>query len=283
MFCLTNDDAGGHDPHLFEELLDFLEVQDVPATFFVVPMSGGKALTDKPEWLDLLRRAAGEGHDLQLHAYDHSSTFEFGVPPGFMLDIIPDAKARWEKEPEAVKAEHTLELMRERVRKSKEGFERALGFSPKGFRGPCLSMSDNTYQALAENGIEWSSNRVVNPMGWRYINRDYDAGEPWQADVPPHPYRYKAGLIEIPMVSEYTWYLQEDDIERHFDLIKSDFDRVRELEGVFVTLSHYYAFTGEWAAGQRVYERLFAYARELGNVRFCTLTEMLESYDLENR
>jgi peptidoglycan/xylan/chitin deacetylase (PgdA/CDA1 family) len=281
MFALTNDDAGGGNPHLFEELLDFLAEQEVPATFFVVPMSGGNPLVEKPAWMTLLQRALDEGHDLQLHAYDHSSTFEFGVPPGFMLDIIPEAKTRWETDPDAVRAKHTLQLMTDRLRRSKEGFEQALGFSPQGFRGPCLSMSDNTYRALAENGLTWSSNRVVNPMGWRYINRDYDAGEPWQPDVAPHPYRYKAGLIEIPMISEYTWYLEEGDIDIHFDLVRRDYDRVREVGGTFVTLSHYYAMTGEWTAGLRVYERLFAYTRELGDVQFCTLTELLEQYDVD--
>jgi peptidoglycan/xylan/chitin deacetylase (PgdA/CDA1 family) len=281
LFSLTNDDAGGHDPHLFEELLDFLADQEVPATFFVVPLSGKEPLEEKPRWMSLLQRALDEGHELQLHAYDHSSTFEFGVPPGFMLDIIPEAKARWEREPEAVRAEHTLELMTDRVRRSKEGFERALGFSPQGFRGPCLSMSDNTYRALADNGLTWSSNRVVNPMGWRYINRNYEAGEPWQPEVPPHPYRYKAGVIEIPMISEYTWHLEDSDEEIHYDLIKSDYDRVRAARGTFVTLSHYYAMTGEWATGLRVYERLFAYARGLGDVHFCTLTDVLQTYDFE--
>ena len=278
LFALSNDDAGGDNPHLFEELLDFLSDQQVVATFFVVPKSRGMPLDQKPEWMDLLRRALDEGHELQLHAYDHSSTFEFGVPPDFMLDIIPDAKARWEREPEVVRADHTLELMRDRVRWSKDIFERSLGYSPKGFRGPCLSMSDNTYQALADNGIRWSSNRVVNPMGWRYINRDYDAGEPWQEDVPPHPYAYKAGLIEIPMVSEYTWYLAEGDVDTHYELIRQDYDRVKEVGGTFVTLSHYYAMTGKWATGLRVYERLFAYAREQGNVRFCTIGQLLEAY-----
>jgi peptidoglycan/xylan/chitin deacetylase (PgdA/CDA1 family) len=196
-----------------------------------------------------------------------------------MLDIIPEAKARWEREPEVIRADHTLELMRERVRWGKEIFEQSLGFSPQGFRGPCLSMSDNTYRALADNGIRWSSNRVVNPMGWRYINRDYDAGEPWQLDVPPHPYVYKAGVIEIPMISEYTWYLEEGDVDSHFDLIRQDYDRVRELGGTFVTLSHYYAMTGEWATGMRVYERLFAHARELGDVQFCTINQVLEAYE----
>lgn len=276
-FVLTNDDAGGANPHLFRELLDFLAVQNVPATFFVVPMSGGIPLDQKPEWLDLLRRALSEGHELQLHAFDHGSTFEFGVPPGFMLDIIPDAKARWEREPEVIRAEHTVERMRDRIERGKEIFSRALGFEPRGFRGPCLSMCDATYQALAETGFRWSSNLVVNPMGWRYINGDYDAGEPWQPNVPPHPFRYRSGIIEVPMISEYTWYLKEKDLERHYALIKDDFERVRQVSGAFVTLSHYYALTGEWSTGLRVYERLLADARSAG-ARFATVSQLVEAH-----
>ena len=276
-FVLTNDDAGGANPHLFRELLDFLAVQNVPATFFVVPMSGGIPLDQKPEWLDLLRRAMTEGHELQLHAFDHGSTFEFGVPPGFMLDIIPDAKARWEREPEVIQAEHTVERMRDRIERGKEIFSRALGFEPRGFRGPCLSMCDATYQALAETGFRWSSNLVVNPMGWRYINGDYDAGEPWQPDVPPQPFRYRSGLIEVPMISEYTWYLKEKDLERHYALIKDDFERARQVSGAFVTLSHYYALTGEWSTGLRVYERLLADARSAG-ARFTTVSQLVEAH-----
>ena len=275
LFALTNDDAGGQDPHLFRELLDFLAAQEVVATFFVVPHAGGQPLDAKPEWLDLLRRAQEEGHELQLHAFDHGSTFEFGVPPDFMLDIIPDAKARWQREPDAVRAEHTPEALSGRIARGKEIFTRALGSVPQGFRGPCLSMCDATYQALAHHGFRWASNLVVNPMGWRYVNRDYDAGEPWQPDVPPHPFVYRAGIIEVPMLSEYTWYLREEDFERHYALIQSDFDRVQQVGGAFVTLSHYYAMTGEWATGLRVYERLFAYARERG-ARFCTVSRLVE-------
>ena len=138
-------------------------------------------------------------------------------------------------------------------------------------------MSANTYQALADNGVRWSSNRVVNPEGWRYTNRDYDAGEPGQESVPPRPYTYKAGLLEVPMVSEYTWYLEDSDFDIHYKLIRSDYDRVREMGGTFVTLSHYYAMTGAWATGLRVYERLFACARQPGGVRFCTVSELLEA------
>ena len=36
LFVFTNDDAGMQEPARFAELLDFLKVQAVPATFFTV-------------------------------------------------------------------------------------------------------------------------------------------------------------------------------------------------------------------------------------------------------
>jgi peptidoglycan/xylan/chitin deacetylase (PgdA/CDA1 family) len=275
LFALTNDDAGGENPHLFAELLEFLAGRGIVATFFVVPMSGGRPLHEKPEWLVLLERARATGHELQLHALDHGSTFEFGVPPGFMLDIIPDAKARWEREPEVVQADHTVANMGSKLDRGVEIFEQALGYAPTGFRGPCLSMCDATYEALAQRGFVWSSNLVVNPMGWRYINRDYDAGEPWQPGIPPHPFRYRSGIIETPMMSEYTWYLRDEDVERHVGLMKSDFDRVRQSGDPFVPLSHYYAMTGEWRAGLRAYDRLLDYAAGKASLKFCTVSDLV--------
>lgn len=274
LFCLTNDDAGSQEPELFRALLDFLAAQRVPATFFVVPAAGGAPLDGKPEWVELLRRAIAEGHELQVHGFEHG-VFEFGVPPGFMLDIIPEAAARWEREPDVIRAAHTRAALGDKVARGLEILDRALGIAPSGFRSGCLATCDEMYGALADHGLRWSSNRVVNPTGWRYINGQYEAGEAWQADVPPRPHCYKAGRIEVPMLSEYTWLLEPADEERQFDLLRRDYERAREASGVFVALSHYYAMTGPYATGLRVYERAFAHARALGDVRFCTVGQLL--------
>jgi len=274
LFAFTNDDPGMQQPELFAELLDFLDEQKVPGTFFVVPNAGNTPLDTKPAWVALLKRARAAGHELAHHGYTHETPFEFGVPPGFMLDIIPDAKARWENEPASLVPWHTAATLRHKLEVGREIFQRTLGFTPTGFRSPCLGMCATTYETLADMGFQWSSNQVINPMGWRYINRDYAAGEPWTPGLTPHPHRHPAGITEIPMHSEYTWYLETGDVDRHFDLARADFDRARQQGEPFVVLSHYYAMTGQWATGLQVYARLFAYVRALGDVHFVTLSEL---------
>jgi peptidoglycan/xylan/chitin deacetylase (PgdA/CDA1 family) len=275
-FVFTNDDAGMQQPELYAELLDFLDEQQAPATFFVVPRAGDIPLDERPEWVSLLHRALAAGHDLQHHGYHHSSCFEFGIPPGFMLDILPiDVQAAYAQTPEQFTRHHGYEQLRDKLLEGRAILSRIFGYVPRGFRAPCLAMCENSYRALHDLEFQWSSNQVVNPMGWRYINRDYDAGEPWAPDVPPHPFAYQGWVTEAPMHSEYTWYLEEGDVDRHFALARDDFDRTVAQGGDFVVLSHYYAMTGEWRAGLRVYARLFEHARSQGDVRFMTLSQLV--------
>ncbi|MCC6455383.1 MAG: polysaccharide deacetylase family protein [Caldilineaceae bacterium] len=274
LFVLTNDDAGSQEPHLFAELLDFLQAEEVPATFFVVPLHSGQPLDCKPQWMPLIERALAAGHDLEHHAYTHSSCFEFGVPPYFMLDIMPEARDKYIEEPTYFTQHHGYETLREKLEQGREILTRAFGYTPRGFRSPCLSSCDNLYQALADMDFVFCSNEVINPLGWRYINRAYETGEGWHTDLPHEPYSRLPGLVEAPMHSEYTWYLEAGDVDRHFALAKADLDRAIAEGKPFVTLSHYYAMTGQWATGLQVYARLFAYARERG-VRFTTLRELV--------
>ena len=149
LFVLTNDDAGGHSPELFTELLDFLQQEEVPATFFTIPMSGGQPLDTKPEWMPLIERALAAGHDLEHHAYTHNGCFEFGVPPYFMLDTMPEARDKYRVEPEYFTQHHGYETLREKLEKGREALTRAFGYTPRGFRSPCLSACDNLYLALS--------------------------------------------------------------------------------------------------------------------------------------
>jgi peptidoglycan/xylan/chitin deacetylase (PgdA/CDA1 family) len=276
LFAFSNDDAGIQEPELFADLLDFLDEEQVPATFFVVPHAEDRPLDQKPEWVGLIQRALDAGHDLQHHGFNHASCFEFGIPPFFMLDILPpEVQAAYAQRPEQFTQPHSYPALRDKLEQGREILTRLFGYVPRGFRAPCLAMCDNTHAARHDLDFQWTSNQVVNPMGWYYINRDYARGEPWQPSVPPHPYTLHSPLIEAPILSEYTWYLTSDDVDRQFALIQADFDRTRAAGGAFVVLSHYYAMTGRWAAGLEVYRRLFAYARETGDVRFVTLDQLV--------
>ena len=286
LFVLANDDPGITDPQGFETFLDFLSGQSVATTFFVVPAYHGGQLSESPEWIHLLHRALDEGHDLQLHGFTHSR-FEFGFwPEKAWMDMVAAAESAggvdsWERQVRAIEAGHNLEILTDKVARGMAIFQRVLGCEPMGFRAPYLGTSDNMYRALASQGICWSSSQIVNPhptARW-YFDRLSDGRGPWRENVSPHPYRHDSGLIEVPLISEYTWQLTAEESDDAFALAKDDLDRICQAGGAFVTMSHYHAMTGEWSAGLDVCERLFDYARQRGDVRFCTITELVQRWD----
>ncbi len=259
----------------FKQLLNFLKDNSVPATFFVPPYGDGIPLAKKPEWIRALKIAIDDGHEIQLHGYEHTA-FEFGYPPSFILAYehkvaqeIRDKKGKIEKQ-------LALKKIEERLQRGIEMFEKTMGFVPTGFRSPYLSMHKNTIKALKNFGFKYDSSFVVNPKGWRYIAKDYSTDVKWQSDVPPRAYRLKSGILEIPIISEYTWYLKKKDFSRQLELALEDFKKVKGLNGVFTTLSHVAPMTGEFSIGLKVYERLINFAREQGDVQFCTLSEVIK-------
>lgn len=96
--ALTFDD--GPNPGATPLILDALASEGVPATFFVL----GKAAE---RWPDLVRRAAGEGHQIGNHGYAHRK-----------LHLRPPAEVR-----------RDLEL-------GTSAIERACGVRPRFFRAP---------------------------------------------------------------------------------------------------------------------------------------------------
>ena len=168
------------------------------------------------------------------------------------------------------------DVLKNKLEKGIEIFTRALGHRPTGFRAPYGSTCPNLFPALIECGFTYDSSLVINPKGWKYIVKDYTPGITWNKDVPPLPREYQPGLVEIPIMAEYTWFLKETDIERHYQLIKEDLDKTIKEGGVMVSVCHVCPVTGVNRAGLKVYERLLDYARKKGNVSFCTLKEIVQ-------
>lgn len=284
LFVFSNDDAGSGDVGMFYELLNFLRRHNVRGNFFVVPTPGGKPMTD--EWRQALGLAIDDGHMLEMHGLTHSSPAgcEFGITPPFVLDVMKDGRKTVQERRAEIEKELTVVKIGERLKKGLDAFKRSLNVIPKGFRSPCLAVHENMFLALKGNGFVFDSSIAINTGGWRYIskhqglkylNREYVDLDGWAKGIPAKPYMHGCGLVEVPILSEYTWYLRERDVERQLDVALDDLDRVRKAKGVFVALSHYYAMTGEYSAGLKVYEKLFNLAKQKG-AEFVTMEEAVK-------
>ena len=164
--------------------------------------------------------------------------------------------------------------LRDLLRQGQAIFRDVLGIVPVAFRAPCASTCDALYEALRDVGIGCDSSTIIDWVGWEYCRKEFSQHSQWDERYPPRSFDYKSGVTEIPLMSEYTWYITPDEVDVHLRLAREDFNRVRSVEGaVFVTLSHFYAMTGEHRAGLDVHRRLFAHARETADVEFMTLAD----------
>lgn len=123
-------------PEMTRRYLDFLDVHESKATFFIM----GKVALQYPE---LVQEVSDRGHEIACHSHSHIPLDKLGAD-GFRRDL-----------------EENLEAL-----------EWAGAAPPRGYRAPTFSMTEETqwaYPVLAEFGIEYSSSVLpaANPLyGW---------------------------------------------------------------------------------------------------------------------
>jgi len=273
-FVFTNDDAGSNDVRLFHEVLDFLKRRGIRATFFVIPQARGTRLGERPEWIRGLRRALGEGHEIGLHGFEHGE-FEFGHPPDAAL-LLGDGRS-WEtlrNRRDELYAQWQVDVLAERLERGLEILEQDLGIRPGVFRSGWCAVCPALYQALSQVGLRHDSSLFINNQGHAYCAKNFTAKLGWEA-YPPRPFPYLFGVVEFPIMADYTWFLRDElEAEACFELARVDYERVLALGGVFTGLSHFFAMAGPHALGLRLYDRLLDYAESRGPVRFCTIGEL---------
>ncbi len=279
-FLVTVDDAGGliQDLDMLRRALDFFDSESMPATFFTVPQGeGGWRMDEQPEWLSLMRPALERGHDAQLHGLDHGS-HEFGPYMWFIYGMgtnDPESKIR---EAEISHGHLWLtDLFVERLTLAQSIFSNAFGRAPLCFRGGALTHSPELYEALGQLGIRYVSNNVTDIRGWRYIAGEYDTKIDWDAAVPPRPYTLVPGITDLPIMSEYAWYLTPEKIEPHLALAMDDLQRVHgEGQGaMFLLVCHVQCVGDEEGLSRQLLSRFFAQARDQHQLRPMTVTELV--------
>ena len=103
-FGMTVDDValdGWCKPANFRKLIGFLQQENVPATFHVVPIdeaTGQPFYTLSADYVPIIRDAVQAGFDFEQHGLRHNR-FEFGVPPMMVLDLPHETEnKRWAAE-----------------------------------------------------------------------------------------------------------------------------------------------------------------------------------------
>ncbi len=282
-FVVTVDDPGGliQDLDIFERARRFFDQECVPATFYVVPRGeGGWLLDEQPEWLAALHGAERDGHNCQLHGLDHKDC-EFGPYPDMIVRLGgADVTERQRRDAASFGHLWSHDQFVDRLTTARGIFERAFGRLPQSVRTGALSQLPALYDAMAEVGFRYTSNAVTDPRGWTYIIEQYDDPGDWDPAVPAGPYQYTDRLVNLPIISEYAWYLTEAKIPRHLALAVEDLGRVYEVGGVFLFVCHVQCVGAEDGLSQELLRQFFAIARQDHQVTFQNVAGLIA--DLES-
>jgi peptidoglycan/xylan/chitin deacetylase (PgdA/CDA1 family) len=271
-FVITVDDAGLNQPVEVERRsIAYFDRHGVPASFFVVPCGAKGDLASDPAWVARARQYEAAGHDYQLHGCTHSG-FEFGPPPWWMVQICgprdresaaagyPGHRDGW-----------TTEALRLKFDRGIAAFERAFERRPEVFRAGCLAADRPALDVMADAGLRFDSNRVIDPRGWEYIAQRFDTPQDWDPAVPPRPYWITDRVVEIPTVSEYAWTLSDATLHHFIRLAHEDMRRVSEAGGVFVIMCHQQRVGGANDLPRKVLDAILDEARRAHRADFLTL------------
>lgn len=276
-FVVTVDDPGGliQDLGTFDRTRRFFDAEGVPASFMVVPRGdGGWQLDQQPEWLANLKSAEADGHDCQLHGLDHWNC-EFGPYHEIVRWMSGDAAAELKKDTDKWGHMWRADVFIQKLLTAIGIFETAFERKPLVFRTGALSQTSDLYDVMADVKMKYASNLVVDPRGWSYIIGNYDNPGDWDPDVPPHAYYLNDEVINLPIASEYAWYLTEEKIEPHLALAVDDMRRIWDQNGVFILVCHVQCVGAEDGLSMKLLSRIIQAAREDFGAEFGTLTGLV--------
>lgn len=231
-------------------ILDILARHEVPGTFCV---PGHTALA----YPELVKRIAGEGHEIAHHGWVHENPADFD-----------EAGER-----------RNLQL-------GLDALHKAAGISPRGYRSPAWDFSENTVKILLEHGFAYDSSL----MGGDFLPYYARLGDKYD-DKSPYVFGANVDLVELPV----TWLLDDfphfefaSDCQglsapsKVEEIWCAEFDYAREnVPGGVFNLTMHPQVIGR---GSRLMmlERLIAYFKTHADVRFTTLIDYVDGWRAAN-
>jgi len=266
-FCVTVDDVyldNYSTPEHLEKLLRFWNDEGLKGTIFVVPRSNGKEIGEEQAYVDILKDAIENGHEVALHGLDHER-FQTGIPPKIILDLPHEGPARkyLAENREKIEASHTIENLRETLSLGRDILESALPVKIQGFRAPACSICDNLFIALEQEGFTYDSSHIMQTSAWNMISDPGKSVEPQPIDRAGFDaFQMCRKMRELPIMAEYTWYLKREHYDMFLKLAKHDIDACISKGLPYIPICHVSPIEqGDPECGFDFYRELIAYAR----------------------
>ncbi|MDE0143800.1 MAG: polysaccharide deacetylase family protein [Caldilineaceae bacterium] len=278
-FSWTIDDAGWGDSVLVESLsktTDYLRSRGLGSTIFAVPKPWDEPMS--AEWKEALIAARRAGHDLQPLGLTHSDCYEFGPPAWPATSLLPTLQPEFDERREKLMQRYTVKKLRARIEEAKEIFLQDYGIDPTVFRAPCGAISKPLFGALREAGIGYHSSVHISGSGYAHVQEDGgDIAQNWVDDIPYRPFRWYEGIVEAPILNEYTWHESGQRSDEFVALARQDLDRISKHSPVAVILMHTHGNADDFEHTFRVIDVVSEHVGRKPGASFATLGELAAS------
>lgn len=279
----TNDDAGASAGtwalEAFGLVIDWLNAQGIPGTFFWVPEPPDHERAHAA-WTPALLAAREQGHDFQLHGLSHGNCLEFGIPQESTWRANPRPITEYRANEAYWQAEHSRASLRGKLERGLEHYATIFGGRPMIFRSPCFGVCAQMYEALYDVGLMHSSSRGINPTATAYTYNNDPELRRWVQDYPCTPWVEPPGVTEHAAMEDlFLAGLTPEQVEDREDLLKSELRRCLDgmgPDGTLIFSSHYSAMAKSWAVQRPVLERVLAWLSEQGVTEWVTFGDVLE-------
>jgi len=278
-FLWSIDDAGSGGPGMVESLRKTVEqmaILDLRATWFVVPKAAGQPISD--EWCAALAEARDQGHDIQLHGLTHADCQEFGPPAWPATAILPSLKPDFDARRDEFLPRYSVENLQSWIEEGLAIFDQRLGVVPTAFRAPCGARCQNLYRALKNVGIGYESAVFVSGTGYAHLEHgDGQVVSRWEPGVPVTPFRYYHGVVQAPILNEYTWRGAWQRSPEFVALARADIERAAAASDVVVLLAHTHGIANHYDHAWRMMTFIQEVVESEGLGKFGTFSEVIAS------
>jgi peptidoglycan/xylan/chitin deacetylase (PgdA/CDA1 family) len=273
------DDAGlGRDSEIMRRTCQVFDSHGVKSTWFVVPKPNGSPLS--PAWLEVLAAIRDTGHDIQLHGLTHADCYEFGPPAWPAITILPTMQPEFDRRREELLPRYTLEKLQARLEEGIDIFETQLGVHPTAFRAPCGAISKPLFTALRNVGIDYHSVMYISGTGYNHLPHNSGVLEPeWVDTIPHQPFIWYDGVIEAPILGEYTWSGSGRRSAEFIQLARQDIQRIAQESPFAVILMHTHGIANDPEHAFRLIAAVVEQVGQLGGA-FATFAEVIANGSL---
>jgi len=282
--CLTIDDVSAGDGVRVRRLLDWLDEQQVRASFFVIPFSVGNQapLTEDAELVTALHEAAEAGHEFHPHGYDHE-LFECGLPDLMCIhdeQMMQRIARTLSREEFQLRHTHTRGMIGARISRSLRIMQAVFdGYRPAGFRSGYHEFCREMYFALETCQVRWSSSRTAVPNALaRQVTSEADEIVSWVGLLP----YWVGNVLEIPHLADYGSHIAPHEKSAWVDLARRHLAMCEDAKAPFVATAHQPGLAcagdpADWRqTGYAAYREVIAVARDEFNAEFVTMGEIAE-------